>query len=78
MDIIYFLLKHTPFWAIPTIMISTEFGFIYWHKAYKGTFFFLVLLAFFSLVALVFYFWAGGPERSVQQFMEICNIFKEY
>lgn len=66
MDIFHFILKYTPFWAIPLMMICGEFGYVYWLKSIKDvakTFFTIAVICFFFLV---YYIWAGGPDRVVE------------
>jgi hypothetical protein len=32
---IYFITRHTPFWAIPIFVMSGEFGYLFWLKKKK-------------------------------------------
>ena len=66
MDSIYFIIRYTPFWAIPIILIAGEFAYIYWLKSRKTVVVFFLGMAFISFAAIVFYYWNGGPEKSVQ------------
>lgn len=70
MDSIYFLIRYTPFWAIPTIIIAGEFSYIYWLKSRKTVVAFFLGLALISFCSIVFYYWNGGPEKSVQVFIK--------
>jgi NADPH-dependent ferric siderophore reductase len=63
---IYFLVRHTPFWAVPFIIIGGEFAYLFWLKKKKRSAFICLFLAFLGLSAISFYYWAGGPEKSVK------------
>ncbi len=65
MDIFHFILKYTPFWAIPLMMICGEFGYIYWLKSIKPVAKMFFTIATISFFVLVYYIWAGGPDRVV-------------
>lgn len=65
MDFFYFLIRHTPFWAIPAIFICVEFTYLYWLKGRKAVYACFVGIASWSFLCLVFYYWAGGPEAAV-------------
>ena len=65
-DVAFFFVRYTPFWAVPLFFIAGEFGYLFWLKEDRiiSTFFFLnMLMSFFFIV---YYFWSGGPERSVK------------
>ena len=66
MSSIYFLIRYTPFWAIPTILIGLEFSYVYWLRSRKKEVAGLMVATFISLSMIIFYYWAGGPEKSVQ------------
>ena len=63
---IYFLARHTPFWAIPLFVLCTEFGYMFWLKKKKKGAILCLLLGLIGLGATSFYYWAGGPEKSVK------------
>ncbi len=63
---IYFLARHTPFWAIPVMVLSLEFGYVLWLKKKKKSAVMCVMLAMIGVGAVGFYYWAGGPEKSVK------------
>ena len=75
MDVIYFLTRYIPFWAIPTMIIAGEFAYIYWLKSRKSIVFALVGLGGFSFLSIIFYYVAGGPERSVQALISFMRSF---
>jgi hypothetical protein len=66
MQEIYFLTRHTPFWAIPLIVLGAEFGYVFWLRKKKANMIVCFLLMFLGVSAVSFYIWAGGPEKSVK------------
>jgi hypothetical protein len=71
MDIIYFLARYTPFWAVPVMMISLEFSYLFWLRKKKKQMLLFVALFSISFISSVLYYIAGGPEKSVQALMKI-------
>jgi hypothetical protein len=71
MDEIYFLVRFTPFWAVPILLISLEFAYLFWLRKKKRFMLLFLSMSLNSLVALIFYYWAGGPERSVKYLIRI-------
>jgi hypothetical protein len=63
---VYFLARHTPFWAIPMFVLSAEFGYVFWLRKKKKGAIFCLFLALIGAGATGFYYWAGGPEKSVK------------
>lgn len=64
-DELYFLTRYAPFWSIPTFLIGSELAYLFWlrkKKKYASISFAIVLLCLF---VTCFYYWAGGPEKSV-------------
>jgi hypothetical protein len=70
MDVILFLARHTPFWAVPMGLISAEFVYIFWFRDKKKLSVFFTFLGFVCLCAASCYFWAGGPEKFVKVVIE--------
>ncbi len=62
MDILFFVLKYTPWWAIPIMVMSLQFAYLYWLKDYKPVSVLLGFLAAFCLIMLIFYILMGGPN----------------
>ncbi len=62
---IYFLARHTPFWAIPILVLAAEFGYMFWLKKKKKSAILCLMIALIALSSVSFYYWAGGPEKSV-------------
>ncbi len=72
-DHFYFLVRHTPFWAVPVLVISLEFGLVFFVKNRKNAAKVFWGIAFFAFSAMVYYFVAGGPERSVKYLLKYFN-----
>jgi hypothetical protein len=66
MQEIYFLARHTPFWAVPLIVLGGEFAYLFWLKRRKASVFLCLIIVLIGLSATSFYIWAGGPEKSVK------------
>lgn len=66
---IYFLVRHTPFWAIPMLILCTEFGYMYWLKKKNTNVRLCLGLGLFAMSALVWYYAAGGPDKSVRKLL---------
>ncbi|MFP5387251.1 MAG: hypothetical protein ACLGHN_14330 [Bacteriovoracia bacterium] len=66
MQEVYFLARHTPFWAVPLIILGAEFAYLFWLRKKKATVAFCLIIAFIGLMATSFYVWAGGPEKTVK------------
>jgi hypothetical protein len=66
MQEIYFLARHTPFWAIPLVVLGAEFAYLFWLRKKKATVTLCLIISFVGLASTGFYVWAGGPERTVK------------
>ena len=66
MQEIYFLARHTPFWAVPLIILGGEFADLFWLKKKKSSAALCLTLALIGLFSTSFYVWAGGPQKSVK------------
>ena len=77
MDQIYFLTRYTPFWAVPLLMIGGEFAYLFWVRKKKMWMLLCVASLTVSFVALIYYFWAGGPEKSVQYLMKLVRFYTD-
>ncbi|MBJ00684.1 MAG: hypothetical protein CME67_05580 [Halobacteriovoraceae bacterium] len=75
MDEIYFLVRYTPFWAVPLLLIGGEFAYLFWLRRKQKLTMLCLSFAAFGLCALVYYYWAGGPEKSVKYFMEFVRFY---
>lgn len=66
MQEIYFLARHTPFWAVPLLVLGGEFAYMFWLKKKKKSAYAFLFIALLGLLATSFYVWAGGPEKTVK------------
>lgn len=63
---VFFIARHTPFWAVPLMILSAEFGYMFWLRKKKRSLGLCIFIFIIATSALSFYIWAGGPERSVK------------
>ena len=63
---IYFLARHTPFWAVPIMVMAGEFGYVFWLKKKKRRAYTCLIFFMLGLFAVSFYAYAGGPEKTVR------------
>ena len=75
MDVVYFLTRYIPFWAVPVFLIGGEFAYLFWVRKKQKWAAFCFALSSVSALSLVFYFWVGGPEKSVQYVMKIIRFY---
>jgi hypothetical protein len=66
MQEVYFLARHTPFWAVPLIVLGLEFAYLFWLKKKKSGVTVCLIVALVGALAVGYYVWAGGPEKSVK------------
>ena len=62
---IYFMLRHTPFWGVPLIILGVEFAYVLWLRKKVKAAMLALCFAIFGFSMTSFYFWAGGPDKSV-------------
>ncbi len=63
---ILFLIRHIPFWGVPFMILGAEFAYLFWLRKKKKSAVFWLILAFVGFLNVVFYMWAGGPDKSVK------------
>lgn len=66
MNEVYFFTRHIPFWGVPLLALGLEFGYLFWLRKKKKSATVCMIIALFGLVSIGFYYWAGGPEKSVK------------
>ena len=76
-DELYILTRYTPFWAIPLLLISLECAYLFWIRKKTKFIVLSITLAFISLSAVGFYYWAGGPEKSVKRVKKTVREYTE-
>ncbi len=65
MDLFYFFLRYTPFWAIPIFLICAEFAYLYWLKSFRKISLSFGFIAFICAVFTIYYVVIGGPDNAV-------------
>lgn len=73
LDILIFIIKYVPFWAVPMGLMCAHFAYLYWLKDYREFAYAWVVLTLFCLTSVLVYFILGGPDRIVQTFMHVFN-----
>jgi len=74
MDVFYFILRYTPFWAVPLGLIGFEFAYVYWLKSYKKMSLANAFVCFVCILFLSYYYWAGGPDKSISTFKHLIRL----
>ncbi|GAB4021357.1 MAG: hypothetical protein Fur0010_24370 [Bdellovibrio sp.] len=77
LDSFLFLLRYIPFWAIPVMMISIQFGYMYWLKEVPRAAYVCVVVAAICSLFIIYYLWAGTPDNSAQYFLKFFNLIQE-
>ena len=62
-DIILFLLRYIPFWAVPLGLISAHFTYLYWLKDYRDIAYFWAVIVLFCLTLVAVFLLMGGPDQ---------------
>lgn len=73
MDIFLFIVKYTPFWAVPIFLISGFFAYTYWIKDIEPIAIFFGLIGSLCAVLTVCWILLGGPDKSVAAVFTIIN-----
>ena len=74
MDIVYFFVRYIPWWCVPICIISSEFAYIYWLKSIKRASWTFIILAAITFLLTIFYYWAGGPDKSVRFLINLLQV----
>lgn len=75
MDALFFLLRYTPWWSIPIILICMQFAYIYWLKDLWTYAYILWAAAFLCFLVLVYYVYAGSPDNAARYFDDFVRNF---
>ncbi len=67
----YFLVRHTPFWAIPLLVVAAEFAYIFWLRKKRLNVKICLIFILIAVTALGWYYYAGGPEKAVRKLMKL-------
>jgi hypothetical protein len=73
---IYFLARHAPFWGIPFMILGLEFCYLFWLRKKKRTAFLYMMMFLIGALSTSFYYWVGGPEKSVSYLKKIHREYK--
>ena len=76
-DELYFLTRYTPFWAIPIMLISLECAYLFWIRKKKKYVIISLITSALTLFSVCFYYWSGGPDKSVQEVKKSVRFLKE-
>lgn len=76
-DELYFLTRYIPFWAVPALLISLECAYLSWIRKKKKYVIISSIVSCISLVLVIFYFYCGGPDKSVKQVNKIVRFYSE-
>lgn len=52
---VYFFIRHTPFWAIPALIIGLEFAYVFWLRKKKTGLKLCIVMVVISSIALGWY-----------------------
>jgi hypothetical protein len=72
-ELLLFILKYTPFWAVPCGLISFHFAYLYWLKDYREIAYFWIAAILFCLTAIALYLALGGPHGATLFFTQNFN-----
>jgi hypothetical protein len=72
-DILFFVLKYTPFWAVPITMMGIHFAYLYWLKGYREVAYIWGGIVLFCLTSVIFYLVMGGPDKITATLSHIFN-----
>lgn len=75
MDEVYFVVRFTPFWSIPLMLLGMEFAYLFWLRKKKKLIAICSFIAVFSLLSTVYYYWAGGPVGAVKKLSKIVRFY---
>ena len=73
MDVLFFAVKYIPFWAIPSMFISFPFAYLFWIKDIARLQYICVLIGALNFIFVVYWVWAGGPNKSVRFIIDVIN-----
>lgn len=62
-DVFLFIVKYTPFWAVPIALINANFAYVYWLKDFKGIAKICGGITLFCLTSILIYLLMGGPDQ---------------
>jgi membrane-anchored protein YejM (alkaline phosphatase superfamily) len=72
-DIVLFIAKYIPFWAVPIGLMSVHFCYLYWLKGYREMAYIWGTIVLFCLTFVVIYLLMGGPDQITSTLAQIFN-----
>ena len=75
MDTVYFLARYTPFWSLPIMFLAAEFTYLFWVRKKKKMVMICSMFFICSVLATTFYWYLGGPEKTVKFLMNIVHFY---
>lgn len=63
LDVVLFILKYIPFWAVPLGLMSAHFAYLYWLKDYREVAYVWGGILLFCLTSVIIYLLMGGPDQ---------------
>ena len=73
LDIVLFIVKYIPFWAVPIGMMATHFAYLYWLKSYREVAYVWAGIVLFCLTSVIIYLLMGGPDQITNTITHIIN-----
>jgi hypothetical protein len=70
-DFFLFIVKYTPFWAVPIGIIHANFAYVYWLKDYRDIAKVCAAITLFCLTSVIIYLVLGGPDQITSTFTHI-------
>ncbi len=63
LDVVLFIIRYTPFWAVPIGLMSFHFAYLYWVKDYREVSYVWAFVLLICLTFIVIYLLLGGPDK---------------
>jgi hypothetical protein len=70
-DTFLFIVKYTPFWAVPIGIIHANFAYVYWLKDYRDIAKVCGAITLFCLTSIIIYLVLGGPDQITSTLVHI-------
>jgi hypothetical protein len=74
-ELIIFFIRYIPFWAVPVIIISLPFAYVFWLKEIRLLTYFFIMTSFVALLFIAFWVWQGGPDKAVEFYFNAVRNF---
>lgn len=70
-----FAIRYIPFWAVAFTLVCLPFAYIFWLKDVRVLSYFFAMISFVCIFLIIFWVWAGGPDRATEFFFEAIRGF---